>query len=288
MEINSALVGLINKNDVNKGTSFLSGAATSAISTAGKNAVADVKNITKNSVNEIETQFITTSELQNIAASMLSVAIGEISNETGQLIGEYTGKSASLVGSIPGKITQAATDKFNEPGVKLSVSDVLDELTKDIEDISKEQNEKIEIENKNNKINETKENITKGITTAKKFVEDSIKELNKVVEYALEGSEWVAIELTKRIESTKQNVKKSLDGQYTHIEKSVNEFCKGEGDKIGMKMVELYNNGIRKAAHKIKDAKDTAVSKSAINAVASIQKGKLNLMSMTGINLPMT
>lgn len=288
MEINNALVGLINKNDVNKGTSFLSGAATSAISTAGKNAVADVKNITKNSVNEIETQFITTSELQNIAASMLSVAIGEISNETGQLIGEYSGKSASLVGSIPGKIAQAATDKFNEPGVKLNVSDVLDELTKDIEDISKEQNEKIEIENKNNKINEAKENITKGITTAKKFVEDSIKELNKVVEYALEGSEWVAVELTKRIESTKQNVKKSLDGQYTHIEKSVNEFCKGEGDKIGMKMVELYNNGIRKAAHKIKDAKDTAVSKSAINAVASIQKGKLKLMSMTGINLPMT
>jgi len=287
MEINSALAGLVNRNDVNKGTSFLSGAATSAISTAGKNAVADVKNVTKNAVYEVETQFITTNELQSIAASMLSVAIGEISNETGQLIGEYSGKSASLVGSIPGKIAQAATDKFNEPGIKLSVSDVLDELTKNVEDITKEQNEKNEEEFKNNKINEAKENIAKGITTAKKFVEDSITELNKVVEYALEGSEWVATEMTKRIETTKQNVKKSLDEQYSKIEKSVNDFCKGEGDKIGMKMAELYNNNINKAAHKIKDAKDTAVSKTVIKAKSATQKANLKLMSMTGINLPM-
>lgn len=286
MEIHSALIGLVNRHDVNKGTSFLSGAAPSAHSTAGTKAIADVEKITTNPVYVVKTPFITTGELESIGAAMMGITIGEIGKEAGKLIGEYTGKGASLVGSIPGKIAQAAADKFNEPGVKLSISDVLDELMKDIEDITKEQAEKNEAECKSNKINEVKENITKGVTTAKKFVDDATEDLNKIVEYALEGSEWMAEHMTKKIENTTQNIKKTLDEQYTNIEKNVNEFCKGEGDKIGMKLVELYNNGIRKAAHKVKDLKDTTMSKTSITAISSIQKAKLNIMSMTGINLP--
>lgn len=278
MAIDSALEGIVKQNadkQVQKGAAFLNGDTASATLKTATTAVG---------AGVVATQLTqaSTEELQEVAQQLMAAAAAKITEESAKLTAEFAVKNATLLASIPGKISSAASDKLNEPGAKKELGDVLADLNKNREDIEEEKSKKMDEENQKKTLDDTKEKAAEGANKVKEFMENANAELEKIVGYAAEGPDYVADQLTKKINSVLDNIKKTLDESYNNNEKKLNEYCQGEGEKIGTRMVESYNNTVDKAAKKIKDDKDKAMASTEIKAKSAIQKAKLQLMALVG------
>lgn len=269
------------------------------IQNKGKTLVSDTKKETKELVSELTTTAgavvsavnvvsLSADQLSQIAQSMAAAAIGEITNFTSKKIAEFTTKSTTLATSIPGKIADKSIERFNSTDkskgeTKLSVGEILGNLAKNKEDRISEESEKTDEKIKTSKIDELKKSTSETLTKAKEFIQQANDEIYKVMEYAAEGPAYIAQQMSNKIESIQQNIEKTLNDQYKIVEDNINTFCEGEGNKIGEKLVQEYNNLIDKAAKATFEKTNNAKTQGIVKGTTAIQEAKLKLFALIGV-----
>ena len=233
--------------------------------------------------------------IANAASDITAAAVGSIAQKTGKIIGEYSSKFVSLPLSIPTKIAKYTADRIakskgdkDENGneynpVKVSLGDIMNKYTDPIEDQIKKQQEETDENNKNNTIDNAKKKAQKYIESANKLVEKSNDAINKIMEHAAEGVDWVQTNINKEIARAEKNVKDGLEKGYKNIETDIDTFCKGEGEKIAVKIISQYNKLIEEQAKDIVDKKNKVEKKAKIKADAAIQKAKLKIFALIGL-----
>ena len=293
-----ALKQLIPDNVNLKGNDFMSGNPTTAFNKV-KETTSEIQNQGKELVSELTTTAgavvsavnvvsLSADQLSQIAQSMAAVAIEEITNFTSKKIAEFTTKSTTLATSIPGKIADKSIERFNSTDkskgeIKLSVGEILGNLAKNKEDRISEESEKTDEKIKTSKIDELKKSTSETLTKAKEFIQQANDEIYKVMEYTAEGPAYIAQQMSNKIESIQQNIEKTLNDQYKIVEDNINTFCEGEGNKIGEKLVQEYNNIIDKSAKQIFEKTENTKTKVSVKADEIIQTAKLKLFALIGV-----
>ena len=277
---------------------FLSGQQTSAfqnikdknqeIKDNSKELVSDLMTTTGAVVSAVNVVSLSADQMTKIAQTMAAYAIQEISSFTGKQIAEYTTKGATLVTSIPNKIASKSIERFNSTDekdgeIKQNIGDVLSKLAINKEDIIKKLSEKNDEEIKSNKISEVQKSVGETINKAKDFIQKANDEIYKVMEYAAEGPDYIARQMTNKINSIEENIKNVLNDQYKTVESTVNTFCEGEGKKIGARLVKEYNNIIDKSAKQIFEKTENTKTKVLVKADEAIQTAKLKLFALIGV-----
>lgn len=233
--------------------------------------------------------------IKNAAEDIAVAAAGAIASKAGEIIGEYSSKFVSLPLSIPTRIAKYTGERIakskgdkDENGVeydpvKLSIGDVMSKFTDSNEDQIKKQEDETDEKNKNNAADKAKQKAQKYIESANKLIEKSNDAIGKIMEHAAEGVDWVQTNLNKEAERAEKNIRDGLDKGYQSVEKDIDKFSKGEGEKIAVKLIKEYNKLIEEQAKNIVDEKNKAKSKATIKGKAAIQKAKLKLFALIGL-----
>ena len=230
------------------------------------------------------------------AGAAIAAAVNEaIAGEAVALAAEYSAKIIALPASIPGRIagytsarigkSKGDTDRNGQPydPVKLSLGDVMPQMTSPVEDLDEDKKEKKNEEKKNKKADEAKKKGQKFIESAQKVAAKSAETVAKITSHVAEGAEWMQQNVDKEIARATKNIKQELETGYKKIEKDIDDFAQDEGDKIGANVVRLYNKELEKQAKKIVDNKKKIEKKAKIKADALIQKAKLQIFALIGL-----
>lgn len=230
------------------------------------------------------------------AAAAVAAAVNDaIANKAVSLAAEYTTKMIALPASIPGRIADYTSarvgkskddiDRNGKPyePVKLSLGDVMSQMTSPIEnldEIKKEANNELK---KNKKADEAKKKASKFIESAQNIAAKSAETIGKITSHIAEGAEWMQQNVDKEIARAEKNITQELETGYKKIEKDIDDFCQDEGDKIGTNIVRLYNRALENQAKKIVDEKNKIEKKAKIKANAAIQKAMLKIFALIGL-----
>lgn len=230
------------------------------------------------------------------AAAAVAAAVNDtIANKAVSLAAEYTAKMIALPASIPGRIagytsarvgkSKGDIDRNGQPyePVKLSLGDVMPQMTTPVEDLDESKKEDNNEKKKNKKADEAKKKASKFIESAQKVAAKSAETIGKITSHIAEGAEWVQQNVDKEIARAEKNITQELETGYKKIEKDIDDFCQDEGDKIGSNIVRLYNKELEKQAKKIVDEKKKVEKKAKIKADAAIQKAKLKIFALIGL-----
>ena len=228
-------------------------------------------------------------------ASDDAAAAEAIASEAVALAAEYSAKIIALPASIPGRISEYTsarigkskgdTDRNGQPydPVKLSLSDVMPQMTSPVEDLDEDKKEKKNEEKKNKKEDETKKKGQKCIESAQKVAAKSAETVAKITSHVAEGPEWMQQNVDKEIARAIKNIKQELETGYKKIEKDIDDFAQDEGDKRGANAVRLYNKELEKQAKKNVDNKKKTEKKAKIKTDALAQKAKLQIFALIGL-----
>lgn len=278
-----------------KGASFMDGFDTTAFSNLGTNAVQFGAIATGAGALTVKlAQSFTNGDIQTMVADMAADAVGQISGECGALIGQYVGKTTSLVASIPGKIVNATARRISSPDTKhneepiRSVAYYLVKKTSIHEDLIKAEEEAQEAFNKAEIIKNAQEKISNAVKTANEFIEKANERIAYIQKYALEGPQWVADQMDKTINNVITEIDKQLTEHYNKLEMNINTYCDNEGKQIGEKVVQQTNSLMKNLATEIKNKNEKTITQANIKAKSSLQKAKLSIMGLLGVNIPIT
>lgn len=223
--------------------------------------------------------------LQELTTSIITVAMDTATSEIGKITGKIAAKATSLPLSIPGKIYDYTMSTFNER--KKSFGEILKEVMTDQESLIDEDAEKQNAKAKNAAL----EKITKGLNKAKDFVEENMGKLNecltKTATYIEEGPDMLSNEIDKVLTNQIKAVNKAVDGVISDIESSTDSMCKAQGEKIGGRMADTYNETLTKQAKMQLAKQKTLISKAKTMALKAKQAAILQVMSLTGVNVPL-
>lgn len=251
----------------------------------------------ENKKSEIDVKAIMDNVTDTAAASAaIAAAVTDaIANKAVVIAAEYSTKMIALPASIPGRIsdytsarigkTKDDVDRNGQPyePVKLSLGDIMSQLTASVEDLDEKNKEANNKQKKNKKADEAKKKASQFIESAQKIAAKSAETVSKITSHIAEGAEWVQQNVDKEIARAEKNITQELETGYKKIEKDIDDFCQDEGDKIGSNIVRLYNKALEKQAKKIIDDKKKVEKKAKIKADAAIQKAKLQLFALIGL-----
>lgn len=233
--------------------------------------------------------------IANAAGDIAAAATAAIAEKAAAIMAEYSAKMIALPASIPGRIAEYTADRFNKTKddlnefgeaftpVKVSLSDIIDELTKDSDQVVEEANKKIDEEKKNKAIERAQKTTKKFTDSVNKIAAKSNEVIGKIMTHTLEGVEWIQKNLDKESQRVEKNIRQELETGYLQVEKSIDEFCKSEGDKLGTNLVREYNNLIKKQAKETIDKKRKLETDAKIKVNQLMQKAKLQIFAMLGL-----
>ena len=101
-----------------------------------------------------------------------------------------------------------------------------------------------------------------------------------------EGPDWVANQISKAMDNTLSQFNNNVDNICNDIKGGVTEFAETQGKAMGNAMAKQYNKIIENQAKKTYNMMEENKSKAKIKAFTALQKGKLKIMALTGINIP--
>lgn len=263
--------------------------------TPGPDSPAPIHSENKKSEVDVKAIMDNVTDAAAASAAIAAAVTDAITNKATAIAAEYSVKMIALPASIPGRIsdyTSARVGKTKddvdrngqhyEP-VKLSLGDIMSQLTASVEDLDEEKKEANNKQKKNKKADEAKKKASQFIESAQKIAAKSAETVAKITAHVAEGAEWVQQNVDKEIARAEKNITQELETGYKKIEKDIDDFCQDEGDKIGTNIVRLYNKALEKQAKKIVDDKKKVEKKAKIKADAAIQKAKLKIFALIGL-----
>lgn len=257
---------ILENSSIQKGSAFLNGENVSSF----------------NNINNSLSKKISNS-IQDIIIDLSSGIMKEVSAETGKMIGNLSTRSAQLAISIPIRIKENSIESFNEN--KKSFGEILNEVMNEQGAQSEEIQEILEQQSQENIIDKCNKSISNAIFLVGSTVNELSNNINSCMRYYDEGIDTLLYEINNCITNKIGSLHKQLNEQMNDIEKNVDLSCKEQGDRIGTKLAEQYNQELKKQAEnqlaKIKKTK----TKANMVAIKAKQSAALNVMSLTGVNI---
>lgn len=273
---------------VDKGAAFLSGQVTTSMNKvmSDKTSVALINTASLGTGTYMTASAMIKNPelLQELATNIVAGAVDIATQETTKIAGKLVAKTVQIPLAIPAKIQQYTQEAF--VAYKKSFGEILQEVMEEqgaqIDKAAEEQNEKSKKESNNKaleKLNKAKDTLTNGLNKLNDV-------LGKVSDYIEEGPDYIVNEVDKQISSFVKAANKEVDKKIETVEKTVDDECKSQGYKIGKRMAENYNDTLRKQAKQQLASQKTAISKAKGLAFKAKQTAALQVMAMTGINVP--
>lgn len=273
---------------VDKGAAFMSGQVTSSMNKvmSDKTSVSAIQVATKGAgiYSTADSLIKNPDILGELATNITASAVNVAATEMGKIGGKIAASAVQLPLSIPGRIQKYTQEAFN--AYKLSFGEVLARVMKDQEEQAKENIEKEQKAKEEN----SKKSLAEKLNNAKDKLDQGLEFMNsylgKVCDYIEEGPDYVAKEINKIITKGVNAANKAVDEKIQDAENAVDEQCKKQGYNIGKGMADEYNKALEKQAQKQLASQKNAISKASAMAFKAKQAAILQVMALTGVNVP--
>ena len=123
-------------------------------------------------------------------------------------------------------------------------------------------------------------------TTMAKATANINDKMSSIAKYMGEGPDWVANQISKAIDDAVSSANANVDNICANITAGVNEFAEAQGKAAGHALAQQYNKIIENQARKTFNMMEENKSKAKIKAFTALQKAKLKIMALTGVNIP--
>lgn len=271
---------------IDKGSNFLTGKATTCF---------------QNSITEETPTSNATSNIAGIAANALgtvgAIAVGpEI---VSAIMGEVSGIIATKLSEAAAKITEAPIKAALEMPQKMKeqMQKTFDEekttLDKEMKMFNTTSEERIEEDAKKSEENDEKKQQSKLASqisslnnTMTKVTDEINKKIVSITKYIAEGPNWVSDQISKTLDEQFSILDQQVENICHDIKSGVDDYAESAGKTAGNKLSAQYNSIIEKQAKKNYNMIQENKSKASIKASTALQKGKLKIMALTGINIP--
>ena len=274
---------------INAGQSFLAGKLTNVFNDIGRSPDTDIITgnkdvltsvaevginaaqaaITANAgVNAVNQAIMNADDLTNALVEMGTQVITE---NAARIAGDYIDSHTKELSKLPATIQSYAMSYFN--AYKLSLSDLLKLQVIQTEQLRKE-------------IKKSKEKITKVTGVVSEMTSQVPTYVNMITSYITQGPVWVESKMDEFVGNKTEEIENLINKQWELDKQSYDDFAQKQGNKVGAKLVQLYNDELMQQAKKIENMKQKAEEKIKIQAKKVLQKSKLMIMGKLGINLP--
>lgn len=222
--------------------------------------------------------------LTGVVSDLTNKITESITKQGTEIALDFVNKHIDAVTSIPKGISEISLAYFNS--YKLSITDLIKEFITPQEPEIEKQTKNQEENDQKNFITDIKEKYMKNRSYITGFINDGVSYINLITSYIQQGPDWVESKAEEGIKSVASKIQKAADKQWDNDKKAIDKFIKSRGEQIGQRMVDNYNNILRNQAQKITADKEKEIQKLVTKASTVLQKAKLKIMSLTGINLP--
>lgn len=224
------------------------------------------------------------SALTGVASELTNKITEAIAKQGVEIATDFVNKHINAIISVPKDIVEMSLAYFNSN--KLSITDLIKEFITPQELEIEKQTLSNEANDQKNFITDMKEKYMKNRSYITGFINDGVSYINLITSYIQQGPDWVESKAEEGIKSVASKIQKAADKQWDNDKKAIDKFIKSRGEQIGQRMVDNYNNILRNQAQKITADKEKEIQKLVTKASTVLQKAKLKIMSLTGINLP--
>ena len=222
--------------------------------------------------------------LTGVVSDLTNKITESITKQGTEIALDFVNKHIDAVTGIPKGILEISLAYFNS--YKLSITDLIKEFITPQEPEIEKQTKNQEENDQKNFITDIKEKYMKNRSYITGFINDGVSYINLITSYIQQGPDWVESKAEEGIKSVASKIQKAADKQWDNDKKAIDKFIKSRGEQIGQRMVDNYNNILRNQAQKITADKEKEIQKLVTKASTILQKAKLKIMSLTGINLP--
>lgn len=220
--------------------------------------------------------------IKNIGEEVLEYATIQISSSLMEVVAKAT---TDLIIPDTAYINSVMNKTFNDG--KMSLSDALKIVTTSAESRQEQELEKTNAEEKTKKFEKLKEKVN----NVKKWINEELpkitEETNNIIsKYILFDADELESQVDVFVNKTKKSLNDSLDEKLKSLKKEKQQIEYDIGKKMGDKLVEKYNDALIKQAKKQQNEINKLKAKGQQLLAATIQFAKLQIMALTGINIP--
>lgn len=223
-----------------------------------------------------------------VGPEMVSALVMEATNVATAALGEAAAKivEAPIKAALeaPKKMKEQMQKTFDEE--KTSLSAEMKKFNSTAEERSEEQEQKQQEETEKSHKNSLSSKLSSLNTTMAKATTAINDKMESITKYMAEGPDWVANQISKAMEDTLSQLNTNVENICDDIKGGVGEFAESQGKAMGNAMAKQYNKIIENQAKKTHNMMEENKSKAKIKAFTALQKGKLKIMALTGVNIP--
>lgn len=132
--------------------------------------------------------------------------------------------------------------------------------------------------------------ITNAANDTKKYTDMAISYANTYLELVMTyhemGPQWVAKQMNNVLDKGYQEIVYYIEPKVQWVNQKKAEYIQKQVERVGQKLVNEYNKQLDKAATEIITTNDSAKRAAKMNAYRQMATGKLKIMELTGIKLP--
>ena len=233
----------------------------------------------------------------NTLGTMGALAVGP--EMISALVMEATSVATAQLSQITAKITEAPikaalnAPKIMKEQMQKTFNEEKTTLAKEMKNFNITAEDRIEEQSKKSEEDAEKSNkkslaakLSSLNTSVSKTTTAINDKVSSIAKYIAEGPEWVSNQISKALEESLSNLNTSIDNTCESINNGVEEFARSQGKTAGKKLANQYNKIIEKQARKTYNIMQENKSKAKIKAFAALQKAKLKIMALTGVNIP--
>lgn len=220
--------------------------------------------------------------VKEIGSEVLEYSTIQISSGIAEILSKA---STELIMPDMSYINSVMNKTFNDK--KMTLADALKIVTTPAESI---QEKEIEESNENEKTEKFKK-IKEKLNNIKEWVDEELPkitdETNTIIsKYILFDANELESQVDVFVNKTKKSLNDSLDKKLDALKKEKQQIEYEIGKKLGNKLVEKYNNTLLKQAKKQQNEINKIKAKGQQLLTAVTQFAKLQIMALTGINIP--
>ena len=224
-----------------------------------------------------------------VGPEMISALVMEATNVATTSLSEAAAKivEAPIKAALeaPKKMKEQMQKTFDEE--KTSLAAEMKKFNSTAEERIEEQEQKQQEETEKSHKNSLNAKLSSLNTTMAKATTAINDKVGSIAKYMAEGPDWVSNQISKAMDNTLSQFNNNVDNICNDIKGGVTEFAETQGKAMGNAMAKQYNKIIENQAKKIYNMMEENKSKAKIKAFTALQKGKLKIMALTGINIPM-
>lgn len=279
---------ILAKNAVDSSANFLNGQITNVFDTVMNNsAVQTLSNAAVTagglaSIGESIYNMQYPKELQKVCEDIVLYSVQEVISN---IINIATTECVQLAIPDTSYITQVTNEVFNTN--KKSLSELISSISQSKEEQQKQEIEEADEKSKNEKFQKLKDmtsSVSDWINDNVQPVTDKINEI--VNKYAFYDPDELENQIQNFVDKYKDKLLSELNEKLDTVKQFKKDMEHDIGEKAGNYLADQYNNALQKQANKQVNNINKVKAKAKQVAAAATQFAKLQIMALTGINIP--